>query len=96
MFLRAKRSGIWPYLLVAPALLVVLAVVFIPVLNAILMSFQNYDLRRPHNIGWIWLDNYIHILQNPLFWSSLVRTFLWVIFGVGLQFLFGFAAPPQK
>lgn len=74
-----------------PALLIVLAIVFIPVCNAILMSFQSYDLRYPKNIGFIGLANYIEVLQDPLFWSSLWRTILWVAFGVGFQFVFGFA-----
>ena len=41
-----KKRSIWPYLLVAPAVLIILCVVFIPVINAISMSFQNYDLRQ--------------------------------------------------
>lgn len=84
------KKSIWPYLLVLPALLVVICVVFIPVCNAILMSFQSYDLRRPNDIGFVGLANYIAVFQDPLFWSSLWRTILWVVFGVGFQFVFGF------
>lgn len=79
-----------PYALVAPAVIIVLLVVFVPVINAFLMSFQNYDLRRPKEIGFIGLGNYIKMVKEPLFWSALIRTVLWVIFGVGLQFIFGF------
>ena len=89
--LRDNKFKIWPYLLILPALIIVLAVVFIPAVNAILMSFQNYDLRRPKDIGFIGLENYISVFQDGLFWSSLVKTFIWVIVGVGFQFLFGFA-----
>ncbi len=85
------KRNIWPYLLVAPALIIVLAVVFIPAGNAILMSFQNYDLRRPNAMGFIGLDNYIKAFTDTLFWQSLGRTLVWVVFGVGLQFIFGFA-----
>ncbi len=85
------KRNIWPYLLVAPALIIVLAVVFVPAGNAILMSFQNYDLRRPNQMGFIGLDNYIKAFTDTLFWQSLGRTLLWVVFGVGFQFLFGFA-----
>ncbi len=85
------KRNIWPYLLVAPALIIVLAVVFIPAGNAILMSFQNYDLRRPSAMGFIGLDNYIKAFTDTLFWQSLGRTLVWVVFGVGLQFVFGFA-----
>jgi multiple sugar transport system permease protein len=35
-------------------------------------------------------DNYVQIFKDPLFWTSLRRTLIWVLFGVGFQFLFGF------
>ena len=85
-----KRTTIWPYLLVAPAVLIILCVVFVPVINAILMSFQNYDLRRPKEIGFNGVANYMEAFSDPLFWNALWRTLVWVIFGVGFQFLFGF------
>jgi multiple sugar transport system permease protein len=85
-----KKKNIWPYLLVMPALITVATVVFVPVVNAILMSFQNYDLRRPRSIGYIGLKNYIDVFADPLFWQSLWKTILWVSIGVGFQFLFGF------
>lgn len=82
---------VWPYLLIAPALIIVLAVVFVPAVNAILMSFQNYDLRRPNDIGFVGFANYVAVFQDPIFWKSLWKTILWVVFGVGFQFVFGFA-----
>lgn len=85
-----KKKSIYPYLLVSPALLIILCVVFVPVANAIGMSFQHYDLRRPNEIGFCGLENYIQALTDKLFWRSLFKTVLWVVFGVGFQFLFGF------
>jgi multiple sugar transport system permease protein len=85
-----RNSSIWPYLLVAPALIVVLTVVFVPVINALLMSFQNYDLRRPSSIGFNNFKNYVEVVQDPLFWRALWKTIVWVVAGVGLQFVFGF------
>ena len=87
-YLETKNKYV-PYALVAPAVLIVLFVVFIPVLNAVLMSFQNYDLRRPKEIGFIGMKNYIDMCADPLFWGALLRTIAWVGFGVGFQFLFG-------
>ncbi|MDU6346584.1 MAG: sugar ABC transporter permease [Clostridium sp.] len=82
---------IWPYLLIAPALLTMLCVVFIPVVQAIVTSFQYYDLRYPGKTQFLGLGNYIEIFtQDPQFWPSIFRTLVWVVFGVGLQFLFGF------
>jgi multiple sugar transport system permease protein len=73
-----------------PALIIVLAMVLVPAVNAILMSFQSYDLRRPNSIDFIGLSNYMEVFKDKLFWESLVKTVLWVIFGVGFQFIFGF------
>ncbi len=84
------KQTLWPYLLVAPAVIVIVAVVFVPIMNAIVMSFQNYDLRRPKDIGFIGLDNYVAMFQDTLFWGALGRTIAWVVFGVGFQFIFGF------
>ena len=88
--LRKEKIKPWPYILLSPAILIVLSVVFIPIVNAIMMSFQNYDLRRPDQIGFIGLKNYVNIFQDQLFWGALLRTFFWVLFGVGFQFLIGF------
>ena len=88
--LRKVKINPWPYVLLLPAVLIVLSVVFVPVINAFLMSFQNYDLRRPDRIGFAGVKNYIDLFHDPLFWGSLWRTFLWVFFGVGFQFLLGF------
>ncbi len=86
-----RNSGIWPYLLLAPALIIMLSVVIVPIFNAVGMSFQNYNLTRPNKMGWIGLGNYEKLLtKDPLFWSSMGRTLIWVLFGVGGQFLFGF------
>ena len=88
--MKKKKFNVYPYLLVAPAMLIIMCVVFIPVVNAIGMSFQSYDLRRPKNIAFVALANYIEVFQDALFWQSLWKTILWVVFGVGLQFVFGF------
>ena len=87
---RRMRSGIWPYLLLAPALIIMLSVVIVPIFNAISMSFQSYNLTRPKKIGFIGLRNYETLFRDSLFWRSLLRTVIWVFFGVGCQFVFGF------
>ncbi|MBQ6346812.1 MAG: sugar ABC transporter permease [Clostridia bacterium] len=84
------KSTIWPYLLLLPALIVMLSVVIVPIINAVSMSFQSYNLTKPKKIGFIGLQNYATLLHDPLFWSSLLRTAIWVVFGVGCQFLLGF------
>ena len=54
---RKRTSGIWPYLLLAPALIIMLSVVIVPIINAVSMSFQNYNLTKPNKMGWIGLGH---------------------------------------
>ncbi|GAA0310453.1 multiple sugar transport system permease protein [Gracilibacillus halotolerans] len=88
--MKKKKFNIWPYILISPALLIVAFVVFYPIIEAIFMSFQNYDLRRPDKISFIGLKNYIEMFQDEIFWTAVKNTLIWVILGVGLQFIFGF------
>lgn len=81
----------YPYLLIAPALIIMICIVFVPLVDAVLMSFKFYDLRYPKKTEFIGLQNYIDLFTNDSeFWPSLGRTVIWVVFGVGFQFIFGF------
>ena len=88
--LRQRETKPWPYLLLAPALIIMVAVVIVPIVEAVSMSFQSYNLAKPKKIGFIWFQNYAKLFQDSLFWASLLRTLIWVACAVGFQFLFGF------
>jgi multiple sugar transport system permease protein len=85
-----KRINISPYLLILPAVSFILIVVAYPVLNSLVMSLQNYNLTKPKANGFVGLSNYITAFHDPLFYQSLLNTVIWIVFGVGFQFLFGF------
>jgi len=87
---RRKRFNIYPYLLLAPALIIMLSVVIVPIFNAVNMSFMNYNLTRPNKMGYNNFGNYVKMLNDSDFTGALWRTVIWVLFGVGGQFLFGF------
>ena len=87
---RRKKFNIYPYLLLAPALIIMLSVVIVPIFNAVNMSFMNYNLTRPNKMGYNNFGNYIKMVNDPDFTGALWRTVIWVLFGVGGQFLFGF------
>ena len=88
--IRTKKK--YPYLLIAPALIIIIFIVFVPLVNALIMSFKFYDLRYPKKEAFIGLKNYIDLFtKDSEFWPSLGRTAIWVFFGVTFQFLGGFA-----
>lgn len=86
-----NKEGKWiPYLLIAPALILMLLIVAYPILSSVMMSFQEMVLFRPQNTRFIGLDNYIQVLNDPVFWVALKNLLSWVFFGVLFQFMFGF------
>ncbi|MGN7941648.1 carbohydrate ABC transporter permease [Virgibacillus sp. 6R] len=85
-----RKLNFLPYILVAPALSIITFVVFIPILEALVMSLRSHDLRRPNEIEFIGLGNFIKAFHDPQFWQAFQNTLIWVIAGVGLQFFFGF------
>ncbi|HEY0231952.1 MAG TPA: sugar ABC transporter permease [Dokdonella sp.] len=81
-----ERRAAW--LFAAPALVVIGAFFFVPVLAAFALSltdFDLYSLADLHNLRFVGLGNYIDILHTPLFWKSLLNTFYFVGVGVPLS-----------
>jgi multiple sugar transport system permease protein len=80
-----ERAG---WLFVAPALLVIGAFFLVPVVAAFALSLTDFDiyaLADLHNLRFAGLDNYLDILQTPLFWKSLANTLYFVGVGVPLS-----------
>jgi multiple sugar transport system permease protein len=81
-----ERRAAWTF--VSPALIVIGAFFFVPVLAAFVLSLTDFDLyalANLHNLRFIGLGNYIDILRTPLFWKSLGNTLYFVLAGVPLS-----------
>lgn len=88
-----KRKFNWAYVLIAPALFMIVAFLFYPMLNVFYYSFQHYDIAAPFYDGFAGLANYIDIFtKDSLFWPSLINSFKWVFSQVSLQLIFGLIA----
>ena len=78
-----------PYVMVAPSVVVTLAIVFVPMLQAIWMSLHQYVLFRPKAIQWIGIQHFLKILDDEVFWISLQHTVVWISLTVPAQLLLG-------
>ena len=87
-----KRFDALPYVLLSPAVLATLALVFLPMLQAVVTSLYHHILWKPREIRFIGLDNYVAVAQDSVAWSSLGRTLLWIGLTVPLQLVIGMAA----
>ena len=83
------------WLFVAPALLVIGVFFFLPVLAALAISFTDFDiyaLADLANLRLVGLQNYVRLLQTPLFWQAFGNTLYFVVIGVPLSIVASFGA----
>jgi N,N'-diacetylchitobiose transport system permease protein len=80
-----------PYLLLAPAALVILAVLGYPLYLLTRLSFEQFGLAEliTKEGTWIGVDNYTRIFQDRQFWTVLLRTVVFTVVTVGLTMIFG-------
>jgi N,N'-diacetylchitobiose transport system permease protein len=80
-----------PYWLILPVLATVAAILGYPLYNLVKLSFQRYTLfeliqRKGVDIG---LDNYRSVLQDAIFWDTVVRTVVFTVANVALTMVLG-------
>jgi len=87
---RVGSPGRTGWFLVAPALIVLLAMTVFPTLYLLRSSFFSFTLLsgESHFVG---LQNYIYDLTNPDIRNSLLITLLFVVIAVGLELVIGLA-----
>lgn len=83
------RPPTW-FILLLPAIVVLVAVVLIPLLLSLYSSFTPYRLTRPETLyKWIGTYNYEKAMKSAHFWSAFGRTVLLLTIALNLEMLFG-------
>jgi N,N'-diacetylchitobiose transport system permease protein len=87
---RALRGSV-PYLLILPVALVIGAVLGYPLYKLVTLSFQQYGLPEliQRKGTWVGFDNYASVLQDEIFWNTLLRTVVFTVANVGLTIVLG-------
>lgn len=76
-----KKQAFAGYLFIAPAYLIFLYVILIPMLITVVGSLFYVD-RFTLSWDWVGLDNFRWILTDPLFWRTVQNTLIFVFFAV--------------
>lgn len=84
---RNRRDG---WLLVLPALVLILMLSVYPLLYSLYLAFHQWDLQTPAT-PFIGFDNFRDVLRDGRLWSALQNTWLIVLIGIGCEFLLGLA-----
>ncbi len=78
------------YLMVLPALLIILGVVFYPIADAFWLSLHDIDLRYPQQgEPFIGLKNYTDAFADPDLWDAFRFTSLFAVISVSIELVFG-------
>ncbi|MGE8106415.1 carbohydrate ABC transporter permease [Allorhizobium sp. NPDC080224] len=78
-----------PYLYSAPALILIVAVMLVPLTLGISYAFRDIQLLNPFSGGFIGLDHFQTLGQDADFYRALKNTLWWTGASVVLQFTFG-------
>jgi multiple sugar transport system permease protein len=84
----ATRRRVEGWLLVLPALLLILGLSIFPLIQALILSFQRWDLQSQEH-PWVGLQNYRDALLDGRIWGALQNTGIIVVCAVALEFLLG-------
>jgi len=73
------KASLTPYLFLAPALMVLVLVVFWPALQAFRLSFMEYgyDVTQPPT--WVGFDNFQRLYKDKTFWKTLENTLMYLV-----------------
>ena len=85
--LRAPRR--FPYLLLAPALVVLLSVVLFPLLYNFYLAFRNMSLYRFRDHAFVGFDQFALILREPVFYELLGKSLIWTVVNVAGHVIVG-------
>ena len=88
---RARQERALGWKLAGPAFVIMLFVTLWPIGDAIWLSLFNYRLTDPAGRKFVWFQNYVTALSDPLFWQAFVTTFVIVIFTLVFELVIGFA-----
>lgn len=78
-----------PYLYSAPALILIIAVMLVPLAIGISYAFRDIQLLNPFSGGFIGLEHFRELSRDAAFYGALKNTLWWTGASVVLQFIFG-------
>ncbi|MHA3976866.1 carbohydrate ABC transporter permease [Halovulum sp. GXIMD14794] len=83
-----QKQIVWAWAFLAVPVLFYVVIRFYPTGNAILISFQDWNLLGDRT--WTGLENYQKLVADPVFWKVFKNTFLYLLIGTPISLVFSF------
>jgi multiple sugar transport system permease protein len=81
-----RRLG---FMLIAPAVIVMIAVTGYPLIYAVYLSFERYNLELPQDRAFVGFANYGAVLSSQYWWHALWVTLVITVFSVAITLVLG-------
>lgn len=93
---REGRRRIFPRIpfkwrMMLPLLIVMAIILAYPLFHSIWISFRNIEMIKPSQNDFVALSQFIKVFQEPLFWTAVKNTFVFLIIAVPLELTLGLA-----
>jgi len=85
------RKGLGILAFLAPALIFVAVFIYYPMLSGSQMAFRNWNLNNLTDTSWVGFKNFSTIFADPVFYTVLRNSLVWVVGSIVPQFVIGFA-----
>ena len=85
------RKGLSIFAFLSPALIFVAIFIYYPMIQGSQMAFRNWNLNNLTDTSWVGFGNFEKIFADPVFYTVLGNTLVWVIGSIIPQFILGFA-----
>ncbi len=72
-----------------PGTLFLALIIVMPIISTFIMSLKEYNFIKPRSAYWVGMANYVEILTDASFWTSVYHTFVYVFFAVSIEFVLG-------
>jgi len=90
--LSGKARGRAPFLFLAPAIIVVFAVLIFPIVFSLIVSTYDWPLSEGAGArSFVGFDNYINLTKDPEFWNSLKLQLGFIFIAIPIELVLGFA-----
>jgi multiple sugar transport system permease protein len=87
---RTRRQAGEAFSYLAPTLLLLALVMFVPLAIGLSYAFRNVQVFDPFDTGWVGLQHFRELLHDPAFGHAALDTLWWTAGSLVLQFSFGF------
>lgn len=83
-----QKQIVWAWMFLAIPVLFYVVIRFYPTGNAVLISFQNWNLLGSRT--WAGFENYEKLLADPVFWKVFKNTFIYLLLGTPISLVVSF------